>query len=186
MIEGMLALTALLAVLYRPWQRLCVDYARDIIFEQREAVFDLAANGRLEFGSELYETVRDEMNGMIRLAHKLTVWRLIFLRVLATEDGEDPAQTRIDVTLSKIPDLRTREDVMDRLHRARAAVAMVMFTRSLPFFLALVLTIAIWRLMVLIGRDQIELLRRMRNSAEHRITRTIEKAVREESWMAPV
>jgi hypothetical protein len=185
-IEGVIALTVLIAVLYRQWQRLCIDYARDVIFEQREAIFDLAARGRLQFGSDLYEELRDEMNGMLRLAHKLTMWRLIFLILLMRRAGFRSGGATIDIAIYKIADPQTRNEVTKRLQRARAAIVSMMLARSLPFLLVLLLAIGIWKFATLIGSDHIEALRRLRNKAEQWFARPIEKAVRQEVWMAPV
>lgn len=185
-VEGVIALVVLLIVLYVPAQRLCVNYARDVIFEQREAVFDLAAHGRLIFGSDTYVAVRDEMNGMIRLAHKLTVWRLILLRVtMLRSEGWLQKQT-IDSVVAQIADRQTRDEVATRMRTARAAMLMMVMTRSLIWLAAFIVAIALWRLIVFVARDQADALRGLRARAERWLVAPLEEAVREEKWMASV
>jgi hypothetical protein len=65
-------LAALLCLFYGPWQAVCTDISRQIIFERRDRLFDMALAGRLEFDSEAYRAARIALNRMLRLAHRLT------------------------------------------------------------------------------------------------------------------
>lgn len=79
------ALVALLAIVlfavffYGPWQEACTDVARQVIFEKRDRLFDLARAGKLDFQSHYYRDTRKTMEGMIRFAHRLTWTRLLYL-----------------------------------------------------------------------------------------------------------
>jgi len=42
---GLGSLAALLIILYGPWQAICTDIARQMLFEKRDAIFDLAQSG---------------------------------------------------------------------------------------------------------------------------------------------
>ena len=139
---GLLAVVAFLLIFYGPVQWLCVSYARDVLFEQREAVFDMAARGILQFGSEPYEATRDEMNGMIRLAHRLTIWRLGLHRAFGL-----PAHgmSDIELALAELPD-SVRDEVTARLRQARAAMALCMLVRSLPVVIVLIPALLLWRI----------------------------------------
>lgn len=72
-------LIAFACLFYGPWQAVCTDVARQLIFERRDALFDLARARQLDFASPEYKAVRRIMEGMIRYAHELTWVRLWFL-----------------------------------------------------------------------------------------------------------
>lgn len=172
-LEGILGVVAFLLVFYMLMQRLCIDYARDVLFEQREAVFDLAARGVLQFGSEPYEATRDEMNGMIRLAHKLTIWRLGFHWAFGPRSATDD----IEAALGQLP-APVRDQVTARLREARAAMLLFMLARSLPAMIVLIVILVAWRVSR-VTKD------RTLRAADRLFAQPIHEAVRSEAWMAP-
>lgn len=58
---------------YGPWSQFVIDLARQNLFEIRDEVFILAANGEIEFSTELYQGLRNHFNRMIRHCHNLTL-----------------------------------------------------------------------------------------------------------------
>jgi hypothetical protein len=72
-------ISLLMVLVYGPWQALCTARARQAMFERRDAIFDIAAGGRLDFDSESYRVLRKSLEGQIRYAHILTIPRFFFL-----------------------------------------------------------------------------------------------------------
>src|SRR5262245_42077518 len=88
---GLASLTALVVVLYGPWQEVCTDIARQIIFEKRDAIFDLAHNGKLSFDSPEYGTIRSALQSSIRFAHELSLPRFLVMAFVFWVHGSHPA-----------------------------------------------------------------------------------------------
>jgi hypothetical protein len=109
--EALVSLTALVAfacLFYGPWQAVCTDVARQIIFERRDILFDLARSGKLDFSSAEYKTLRRSMEGFIRYAHELTWLNLLFHRTKVKRlKGEAP----VTLAIASISDPFTREKV---------------------------------------------------------------------------
>jgi hypothetical protein len=133
-LEGVLWLGVTALIIYGPWQRVCVDYARDIIFEQRDRIFDVAASGALQFGDVSYEKVRAHMNAMIRMAHCVTAPRVVFLVMYAAHIHDPARRNDIWDCIKQIQNEETRAIVMDAVTRAETAVVRLMVARS-PFLL---------------------------------------------------
>ena len=165
---GLAAFAVLLVMFYGPWQWFCIDRARDTIFEQRDAFFDFAADGGLKFGSEEYEATRSALNAMIRMAHWLTVWRVLatvlFLR------GSDRAATRdgLRQMISRIDDERARDKAANALQAAEAAVMEMIVQRSLPL-------LVVWGFLRISGRRS-----RYRSDIERRVRGPLEWAIGDE------
>jgi hypothetical protein len=77
-----LCIAATLLLFYGPWQSLCTDVARQLIFEQRSALFDMARTGRLRFDSPEYREIRQDLERLIRFSHELTLPRVIYLAIM--------------------------------------------------------------------------------------------------------
>ncbi|OFX12428.1 MAG: hypothetical protein A2516_10075 [Alphaproteobacteria bacterium RIFOXYD12_FULL_60_8] len=130
------ALTFLLCLFYGPWQSLVVDWARDRIFAERDAVFDLAAEGRLAFSDPVYRRIREGFNLAIRRAHLLTVPRLIvFAALLRPHKGE---KSDLHAAIEQVEDKALRATLFEHYVRVMQAVFIMIFLRSLS---ALILTI---------------------------------------------
>jgi len=169
---GLAAFAALLVAFYGPWQWFCLDRARDTIFEQRDAFFDFAADGGLKFGSEEYEAIRSALNAMIRMAHWLTVWRILAMVMLLR--GSDQAATRdgLRQMISRIDDERARDTAAKALQAAEAAVMGMIVQRSLPL-------LVVWGFLCISGR-----LSRYRPDIERRVRGPLESAIGDEVFHA--
>ena len=139
-IEGLICLGVLLAILYGPWQRMCTSYARDVIFEQRDAIFDIAASGRLAFGSEPYETIRSSLNALIRLAHRLTLFDVLLFAFVSRRSELHPPRGGVRAALAQIADANTREEVTRHVYKSELAVVVMILMRA-P---GLVMTLALF------------------------------------------
>ena len=79
-----------------PWQAICTDFARQIIFEKRDAIFDIANSGRWSFNNREYRIIRANMQKLIRFAHELTLPSLLYFWffVKPTDSREKPELLR--------------------------------------------------------------------------------------------
>ena len=130
-IAALIAVSLFLLFFYGPWQAIIVDLARQTVFEQRDAVFDLAAHGRLDFDSRDYKIIRDSFNKLIRFAHELN-WMRLLLHGL----GGDKKVSDVQLAIDRIEDQETRQNVMRHLQRARFAMIAMVGARSLLLLVA--------------------------------------------------
>lgn len=79
-IATILILLALGYLWLRPWRELATSWTRQVIFECRDDLFDLARSGEIDFRSSEYRRIRSSLEMAIRFAHELTVWKYIVLR----------------------------------------------------------------------------------------------------------
>ena len=73
------ALGLLVLLVFGPIQKVITDIARQRMFEYRDQLFDLAADGKLEFESTEYRDLRRLLNRQIRFAHIVTLPRIVFV-----------------------------------------------------------------------------------------------------------
>jgi hypothetical protein len=88
------SLSGLLWLVFWLYQDYCVDSFRQKIFELRDGLFDLAADGQIDFDNPAYGMMRRTMNGFIRFGHRLSFPGLlifVFLQRSKTE-GRDAFQ----------------------------------------------------------------------------------------------
>lgn len=88
-IQGIVAFIVLFVVIYGPWQRLIVEYARQRLFGIRDSIFDLAADGKMSFDDPAYREIRHRMNMMIRFCHRATWPRMALLSVASRTHRAD-------------------------------------------------------------------------------------------------
>lgn len=65
-LELLAGIAILVWIIYGPWRRFIIDVARQNLFEIRDAVFMLAAEGKVAFDDPAYIAFRDRINCMIR------------------------------------------------------------------------------------------------------------------------
>lgn len=98
-------------IYYGPWQDLCTDMARQVLFSKRDALFDLALDGKLSFDAENYRTIRRSIENSIQYAHELTVWKHISARSLLRKTGKLNRETPLDLAIASIENQATRDQV---------------------------------------------------------------------------
>ncbi len=146
---GVAALIGLGVFFYGPWQWLCTDVARQILFERRDAIFDMARAGKLSFESEEYRTIRHSLEKSIRFAHDLTLPRFLYeLRVRGFLRKSD--QSNLRSAIERIGDAKVREEVRDHVSHGLSALTAIMLVRS-PLFLLLVPVVALLLLAMMIA-----------------------------------
>ena len=128
----------ILIVFYGPWQDLCADYARQYAFEQRDALFDFAADGHVSFSSKEYRDARRSIENVIRFAHDLTIPRLIYLSM--AHAGDQGSSSFRSLSIAAIP-TEVKADLGTRLFKTYKGLIMMMVARSLPLLLLLPLVL---------------------------------------------
>lgn len=71
-LEAMAGIAFLVWFFYGPWSRFIVDLVRQNLFEIRDEIFMAAARGRLTFDCEVYCSLRDTLNAMIRFCESFS------------------------------------------------------------------------------------------------------------------
>src|SRR5271169_5718257 len=159
------------ALLYGPWQAVCTDYARQIVFEKRDAIFDLACDGKLSFNSAEYRTIRALIEKNIRFAHELTLpsffvfWATLMLR------NHKIRKPEIQIAIDNIEDSETREHVRDLVEQAIDALIIMMIAKSPTTMLSFV-PIAVLAFVAHLGRGVLRAMRsRSREIVDRKSTR---------------
>lgn len=116
---------------YGPWQTLCVDWARQTMFEARNKIFDLADQGKLSFESPEYRQIRERINTSIRFAHRvswptmLTIY--IGIRRLGIRRDEKDSLYAI---AARIPNKAVRAEVTQHISEVSWALVLMLIARS--------------------------------------------------------
>lgn len=140
-VAGVLVFALLCGLYLGPWQWACADYARQAVFEERDALFDMAHAGELQFGSEAYEITRGSMNALIRFAHRASLPRLVFCLMLWRPSELET--DRVRRAIATIEDERIRKQVLEHVQRAEAHFIASAMMRSLGSFCVMVLIVGI-------------------------------------------
>jgi hypothetical protein len=146
-------IVGLLVLIYGPWQDVCTAYGRQVLFEKRDAIFDLAAKGELSFHDPNYRTIRALLEKSIRFAHELTIPRLIFYFVLLRKRRRNrDDKPELIKAVDKIEDAKTREAVRSLVIEALNALLLMTIAKS-P--LAMIIMVPCYVVVVLahIGRS---------------------------------
>jgi hypothetical protein len=137
-----ISLLFFLGLFYGPWQEICVDYARQFIFEKRDLLFNYAYEGRLEFQSNEYRSIRLALESDIRFAHEMTFPRLAYLvcYVLLFSRKALP-QSNAFTVIGEISDPRLRDDLFSLFMGAQIAIMFSMISRSIVLIVMLLASI---------------------------------------------
>ncbi len=138
-LAALVALSLFLLFFYGPWQVIVVDIARQFAFEQRDAVFDMAAEGKLDFQSAEYKTIRDSFNKLIRFSHEMNWVRLVI------HWDADKAVSDVHLAIDRIEDPETRAKISSRLRKTRLVMIAMVGAKSLPLLVAAIaVTLITW------------------------------------------
>jgi len=136
-IMTMFVLFLVAVVFYGPWQSLCTEFARQILIEERDAIFLRAASGDISFKSEEYKIIRSGFQSNIRFAHELTIPKMIYLVFSSKGSGlkETPSFYR---AIDRIKNEELKSDIRKRVRRATAALLLMMMFKSSLFWILFV------------------------------------------------
>ncbi len=132
----LITVLALGLLIYGPWQRQCEDWGRQQLFEIRDSIFNLAADGRIGFDDPRYRTIRDSINTLIRFMHECTWPRLIYL-TLFFRWGRHLGlnRTLLEKAVNDIDEPELKRIINEKIYRMGYVVLVVVIWRS-PFLLA--------------------------------------------------
>jgi hypothetical protein len=91
-----------------------LDCYRQKMFAVRDELFDYAADGNISFADPAYVLLRNQMNGMIRYGHQLTLFRMSVTWLMRMCLSEKP-QPQWHESWEKALDNVKRDDVRQRL-----------------------------------------------------------------------
>jgi len=128
-IAGILTSLALGALFYGPWQWICTDMARQKAFEKRDAIFDMAARGDLNFDSQEYRNIRDALEKLIRYAHEFTLPNFVYILLFYGIDVKE-AKTELFSSLENVENEAVKDEVMKNVLQAFAYTFIWTFLRS--------------------------------------------------------
>lgn len=140
---GVAATGAFLIAFYWPWQCVWADWARQVVFEKRDAIFDLALAGGVSFNSREYRAIRVALEGIIRFAHAGTLPRILIAGFCLWWHGPMPARAPIENVIDRVGNPETREAIRKLVRSATRTVAVTMAVRSLPVILLFPVTIVV-------------------------------------------
>ena len=109
-IAGILTVLAFAVVFYGPWQWICTDMARQKAFEKRDAIFDIAARGDLDFDSEEYRNIRDALEKLIRYAHEFTLPNFVYILLVYGIDVKS-AKTELFSSLENVENEAVKDEM---------------------------------------------------------------------------
>lgn len=104
-VESLLAIGLLLWFFQGPWQRLIVGLYRQRLFEARDALFMMAAKGRMEFTDPAYHAMRYRLNDMIRHADHFRLGTVV-AAAMAFRAPTNSGRPNLRALLDALPDQR--------------------------------------------------------------------------------
>lgn len=143
---SIILLTILSFLLAGPWQDLCTDFARQVIFEKRDRIFDMARRKTLSFESAEYRTIRSSLELSIRFAHELTIWRFLLMAIALRQRGELNRKSELRQALDRIENSEVRAEINRNIREANIALIWMVIAKS-PLFAVLLLLYVIVRSM---------------------------------------
>ena len=127
---ALIGLVALAFLFYGPWQSVCTDYGRQIVFEKRDAIFDMAMRGELDFRSSEYKVIRASLEKSIRFAHELTLPKFLLFRWRLRRMNLKQEKSDLFRAIEAISDKDVRERVHQLVGEAFLAMVVTMIAKS--------------------------------------------------------
>jgi len=123
---------------YGPWNRFLVDLARQNLFEIRNDIFLMAADGDIKFSSDIYKMVRDRLNRMIRYCDGITMFGIVVAFVFAKKDQQPDLVDPIALIRS-LPDKETSKELELKYNQAFRVMLGTTILRSAILILVITL-----------------------------------------------
>jgi hypothetical protein len=134
-----------LIVVFKVLPEVQVDSFRQRMFAVRDELFDYAADGHISFEHPAYVLLRRQMNGFIRYAHHLTVFRMLmtiaFHRIRRTPSPSIDWQTQWQDAVNSVQDERVRQRLRN-FHYVALTIAMRRLLFGSPILWAVTLVFA--------------------------------------------
>lgn len=137
------SLSALIVVLFvllwmLPAYRL--DRFRQEMFEVRDELFDYGASRKIRFDDPAYRLLRQLMNGFIRYAHQLTLFRVLVMSLMWITLKDKPKlewSEKWRKSLNRIQDEQVRND-LNEFHNRVCSLVLRRIVTSSPILLVVV------------------------------------------------
>ena len=139
-IEVLLCAAVLLWFFSRPWQSLCIAALRQQLFEMRDRLFLLGADGKIEFTDPAYVHLRVYFDTCLRFAHQDRCSEMLAgVMALNTRDVGRPELIN---AIDGVADVETRQELRSILYQSIGVRVVHMLLRS-PVVVLPVVVIAI-------------------------------------------
>jgi hypothetical protein len=125
------------------WREAMTAWARQTIFEKRDAIFDMAVDGRLSLTSAEYRAIRSSLEASIRFAHELTLTRMVVTRVAAQAVGFRKQESEMVTAIRAIQDEETRNEIKQLVNEAHRALLSMIVLKSPILMIAALLILAV-------------------------------------------
>lgn len=119
---------------YGPWQTLCIDWGRERMFEARNALFDMAAEGKLSFSSPEYRELRYRIETSIRFAHRIS-WPTLLILLGISRRLRIPRRRSTRELINGLP-VQWQEEAEQHARTVEWVILRLLLTRSLILFVA--------------------------------------------------
>jgi hypothetical protein len=113
-----------------PWQWAISDRCRRILFEKRDELFDLAADGYLSFDSTEYRTIRISLENSIRFAHSMTLFRVGFFYLFRPKSLDMEKLPNIRIAVQQIRNEAAKAKVQKLVEEAGRAMTISLCLKS--------------------------------------------------------
>ncbi len=121
---------ALIVLFYTAWQSYCIDDARQKLFEQRDRLFDLCAEGHWSFDSDEYRKVRSDLEVLIRFTHRITMPTLLMAALLGPKKPDRTNPPPFSIDYNALPNERVKAEVRRAVAGAAQVVIRTVVRRS--------------------------------------------------------
>lgn len=125
-------------ILYGPWQKACTDYIRQPLFENRDALFELARIGSIAFDNPAYIATRAMINGSVRYAHITSLPRVFFHHWAGTMSLA-PAKPELLSLIDAIEDEGVKEQLRSIVISCSVVLVKLMIMKSPALWLIVLL-----------------------------------------------
>lgn len=145
LISGILAAAFILLALRaltKDYPESAIAIARHNLFQHRDALFDIAAEGDVAFSHPGYKAARDMINAFIRYAHDLSFTQLMLTRFLLFVRNAKLPSSDWEVAIESLPD-SSKAKVKEVVNDATVAMFRLMVTRSLFLSATLAVIVAV-------------------------------------------
>ena len=136
-VEAIVCAAVLVWFVAVPWQSVWIAVSRQRIFELRDSLFDMAADGKIEFSNPDYIRSREFLNGCIRFSHKIN-FEGFLLWALCVDLRSKTELTLLD-DMENILDKNVRQEIRTVIRKAVFSIFGYMAIRSLIFWILLFL-----------------------------------------------
>jgi hypothetical protein len=140
---GLLALVAFFTLFYGPWQNAMADLARNFVFESRDAIFDLAVKGRIDFSSHQYIQIREQLQSLIRFSHEASLPSMVWIYANSKKDERNPKVGIFNI-IDSIEDRDVSNEIRRIVQKALSAYIAIIGLKSLPFVFPFVVYVPIY------------------------------------------